>query len=148
MRDTVGFQHGSSTVHQVTLLIQDTEDSFFVWEEGRRCVCRSHSSLRHCMASRPRLQTTAIVIWQAHDPHDHGADWQSQLHPYPPVTTNEAGYEALRTPSLRDPSGTHSFQHLWPANHRIQKVCIRRRPRKPSSTTKTCPFAASPNTSE
>jgi len=28
MRDTVGFQHGSSTVHQVTLLIQDTEDSF------------------------------------------------------------------------------------------------------------------------
>jgi len=41
----------------------------------------SHNSLRHCMISRPHLQSIAIDTWQTHGPHDHGAGWYSQLNP-------------------------------------------------------------------
>jgi len=45
--------------HQLT---QEIEDSFSA-KDSRSCVCRPHSSLRHCMASWPHLQAAAIVAW-------------------------------------------------------------------------------------
>ena len=46
--------------------------------------------------------------------------------PSPPETAKEAGYDASKTASHRHLSWPSSLQHLhlWPANHRLQKVCI------------------------
>ena len=60
---------GRSTVYQVTLLTQEIENSFSV---KKSLVCRSHSSLRYCMAPRPHLQATPLSSGQAHDLIDYG----------------------------------------------------------------------------
>ena len=59
-QEHAGFQHGRSTVDQVTLLTQDIEDSFSAKKICRSCVCRPHSNLRQCMAPRPHLQDVVI----------------------------------------------------------------------------------------
>jgi len=69
-RNKQAFQHGKSTVNQVTLPTQDVEDAF----PRRLDLCL-------LISQQPQLQATAIASWQAHGPHDHGAGWQSQDHP-------------------------------------------------------------------
>ena len=68
------------------------------------------------MASWPHLKAAAIAAWQTHDLHDHGDGWQSQLHPY-------------HRKGIRPGAPSLQHQHLWPANHRLQKMCICWRPK-------------------
>ena len=80
-RNKRAFNMGGRTLDQVTLLTQDIEDSFSAKKKAR-AIRRSHSSLRHCVTSRPHVRVAAMVTWQVHGLLDHGAGWESQLHPY------------------------------------------------------------------
>jgi len=128
----VSFWHGSSTVDQVTRLTQDIEKSFSSTKMPGDVffdITATYDTVWDHVASWPHLQSTAIATWQACGPHDHGDDWQSQLHPYHRPTQTEWVWRS-RMASHRDPSWHPFLQHLhlWSANHRLQKACMRWRP--------------------
>ena len=103
-------------------------------EEDRSCVCRSHSSLRNCMASRPHLQAAAasIAAWQTHGPHNHGDGWQSQLH----SCHRYEQAEQVTTPQERRPTAIPYWQRFSSISMPLtcqppspeSAICIRRRP--------------------
>ena len=63
-REQADFWHGRSTVHQVTLLTQDIEDSFSAEKKaGAVFVNLTATCLQNCMAPRPNLQAAAIAAW-------------------------------------------------------------------------------------
>jgi len=100
-QEQTGFRHGSSVLDQVTLLIQDIEDSFSAKKAKAVFV---DLTAAYDIASRLHLQATAIATWQ-HSPHDHEDGWQSQLHPhYQQRQTHHVTNEASITASHRDPS--------------------------------------------
>jgi len=68
------------------------------------------------MASRLHLQATAIATWEADGPQVHGADWQSQFHPYLTKSKNQTfwfqrGYSLKdwQTPSCRSRNLVSTF---------------------------------------
>ena len=89
--EQAGFRCGRSTVDQVIVLTQEIEDSFSAKKKSWCCVCRSHGSLRHRMAPRPHLQTSALAARQAHGFFYHGACPKLQLLPSPLVTARKSG---------------------------------------------------------
>ena len=82
-QEHAGFWHEKTTIDQaqVTLLTQDIEDSFSTEKAGAVFVDIT-AAQDTIMASWIHLQVTAIVIWQAHCLHDHGARWQLELTSY------------------------------------------------------------------
>ena len=62
-QEHAGFRHYRSTVDRVTLLTQDIEDSFLTKKAG---VCRSYSSLRHCMTSQSHPQKLLRLLPDRH----------------------------------------------------------------------------------
>ena len=84
----------------------------------------SKQSSTHC--SHGSRRAFDMGVGRTHGPHDHGDGSQSQLYPY----HRKRQKEQVTTPQERCPTGicpgAPSLQHLhlWPANHRFQKVCI------------------------
>ena len=125
LREQASYRHGRSTVDQVILLTQDIEDSFSatkkagavhvdltaaydtVWHRGLTC------KLLQLLPDRHMVHMIMEMVGNAASPS-------------PPETANEAGYDASRTCPTGICPGAPSLQHLhlWPANHRLQKVCI------------------------
>jgi len=77
-----GFRHGRSTVDQVTLLIQDIEDSFSAKKKAASVfvdLTAAYDTVWHRGLTCKLLQSLPD---KTHGLHDHGDGWQSQLHTY------------------------------------------------------------------